>query len=203
MFALSGHPYSAWNQEYMIVSVKHRANQAHPSFAADASSPAYVNEFTAIPLSVPCRPERVTPRPRSDGVLNGRTETTMPLAWPDLDPNGYYRVRLPVDMSDSASGTASQWIRKAEPYGGPANGMHFPLPAGTDVVVACLNGDPDRPIIVGAVPSADNPSVVDSVNPRMNRIRTRSGVQLTMMDAPTQLGGMTVALADGTDTYTA
>ena len=201
MFTLSGHPYETWNQSYLVVSVTHRANAAHPSISADASSPAYVNEFTAIPLDVQYRPERVTPRPRVDGVLNGRTETMTPLPFPQLDPNGYYRVRLPVDMSDAPSGTASQWIRKSEPYGGPANGMHFPLPAGTDVVVACVNGDPDRPIIIGAAPSADNRSVVDSTNPRMNRIRTRSGVQLTMVDAPTRPGGMTAAALDGSDSY--
>ncbi len=35
--------------------------------------------------------------------------------------------------------------------------MHFPLLKGTEVVLSCVNGDIDRPIIVGAVP---NPLIV-------------------------------------------
>jgi uncharacterized protein involved in type VI secretion and phage assembly len=62
--------------------------------------------------------------------------------------------------------------------------MHFPLPDGTDVVIACVNGDPDRRVILGAVPSADNRTVVDSGNQRLNRIQSRSGVQITMADMP-------------------
>jgi type VI secretion system VgrG family protein len=186
VFTLRGHPYAEWNQRYLLTSVRHVSRVAHPSIAANPNEPSYANEFTAIPLKVQFRPQRVTPRPRVDGLLNGRVEAPKPTAptQPNLDERGYYRVRLPVDMSDAPSGLASQWVRKAEPYGGPSNGMHFPLPAGTDVVLAYVNGDPDRPIIVGAVPSADNRAVVDSGNQRMNRIQSRSGVQITMADMP-------------------
>lgn len=186
VFTLAGHPYRAWNQRYLLVSVTHSARVDHPAIAAANNEPGYANEFTAIPLDVQFRPERVTPKPRVDGLLNGRVEgpPKLPISHPSLDENGYYRVRLPTDMSDSPSGQASQWVRKAEPYGGPSNGMHFPLPVGTDVVVACVNGDPDRPVILGAVPAADNQSVVHSNNQRLNRIQTRSGVQLTLADTP-------------------
>jgi type VI secretion system secreted protein VgrG len=70
----------------------------------------------------------------------------------------------------------------AEPYGGPTSGMHFPLPPGTEVIVACINGDPDRPVIVGAVPSAQTPSVVNAATSHLNRIQTRSGITVTMAD---------------------
>ncbi len=152
--------------------------------AADAGVEGYSNEFTAMKLraDTPFRPQRRTPRPRIDGLLNGRIETSLDIRHPHLNKDGWYRVRLPLDLGTAPDGRGSRWVRKAESYGGPSNGMHFPLPPDTDVVVSCINGDPDRPVIVGAVPSADTPSVVTEASSHLNRIQTRSGIVVTMAD---------------------
>ncbi len=47
-----------------------------------------------------------------------------------------------------------------QPYGGKREGMHFPLRKGTEVLLAFIDGDPDRPVIAGAVPNPETPSVV-------------------------------------------
>jgi hypothetical protein len=73
-------------------------------------------------------------------------------------------------------------MRKAEPYAGGGNGMHFPLAPGTSVLIACINGDPDRPIIVGALPPSAEPSVVSASSPWVNRIVSRTGVTVMMGD---------------------
>jgi type VI secretion system secreted protein VgrG len=198
-FDLTDCDFPTWDNRYLVVSVKHRARvplhgvaglAAHGGLEAgkleggEAEIYGYSNEFTAILLDaeVPFRPQRRTPRPRIDGLLNGRIETSLDDRRPHLNEDGWYRVRLPLDLGLTPGGQASRWIRMAEPYGGPSNGMHFPLPPGTDVVVACVNGDPDRPIIVGAVPSADTPSVVTGHSSHLNRIQTRSGILFTMAD---------------------
>ena len=51
------------------------------------------------------------------------------------------------DLSGTAEGKATRWVRMAQPYGGGQHGMHFPLLKGTEVLWTCIDGDPDRPII--------------------------------------------------------
>ena len=63
----------------------------------------------------------------------------------------------------------------AQPFGGTGHGMHFPLRPGTEVAVAFADGDPDRPIIVGAIPNAHTRTPVTSANHTQNRITTASG----------------------------
>lgn len=195
VFTLEGHTQAAWNRRYLLVRVRHQARLGKPGIlgegAVEPSSPekpyGYRNAFEAIPLDpqVPFRPALRTPRPRAYGLLYGRVES--PLDGnkdPHLNTEGSYRVRLPIDLSGAPSGQASRWVRKAEAYSGGGSGMHFPLPPGTDVVLSCVNGDPDHLVIVGAPPSADNPSVVTQAVGNLNRIVTRSGIRMTLSDTP-------------------
>jgi hypothetical protein len=66
------------------------------------------------------------------------------------------------------------------PFGGDGDGMHFPLFPDTEVVLGCVNGDPDRPVILGAVPNPLNAAVVRSGNSTHNRLVTRTGMGFEM-----------------------
>lgn len=61
-------------------------------------------------------------------------------------------------------------------------GIHFPLRPGTEVVVGFLDGDPDRPIIVGALPNAHGPSPVTSATPTLSRMVSANGVVFELND---------------------
>ncbi|MEN9498388.1 MAG: hypothetical protein RIS83_207, partial [Pseudomonadota bacterium] len=89
-------------------------------------------------------------------------------------------VRVPFDNSDTPDGKGSQWVRMASPFGGDGDGMHFPLAPDTEVVVACVNGDPNRPVILGAVPNPRTKSVVTRENSLRNRMVTRTGMGFEM-----------------------
>jgi type VI secretion system secreted protein VgrG len=61
--------------------------------------------------------------------------------------------------------------------------MHFPLAPGTEVLVGFVDGDPDRPIIVGAAPTPEAPSPVDQKNAGHFRVETTTGVMVHFGDA--------------------
>ena len=67
-------------------------------------------------------------------------------------------------------------MRMMQPFAGPGYGMHMPLRRGTEVLVAFANGDPDRPVILGAVYNATSPSPVVASNANKHRIQTSAGV---------------------------
>ena len=185
-FDLKDHP--TLDERYLVISVEHEvATPAPTGFgeAGEAGGKPYSNRFEAIALSVAFRPERKTPRPLAAGLFNAFVDGETDGTRAEIDGHGRYKVRLRYDEGDSADGKASEFVRKAEPYAGPADtGMHFPLLKGTEVVLCCVNGDIDRPIIVGAVPNPLTPNVVGNHNPTINRFRSPSGTMFEMNDGP-------------------
>ncbi|WP_353213130.1 type VI secretion system tip protein TssI/VgrG [Rhodovarius sp.] len=188
---LGGHPYTSWNQDYLVVRVRHEVWVPMPG-VPESDWVGYRNSFEMIDRDVPFRPARVTPVPRMDGLLNGRIDGAGDGSKAEIDDQGRYRVKVPFDLGGSPDGKASQWIRMSSPFGGDGDGMHFPLFPNTEVVIACVNGDPDRPVILGAVPNPRNKAVVTSDNSLQNRLVTRSGMGFEMSNdggSATSTGG--------------
>ena len=69
-----------------------------------------------------------------------------------------------------------------QPHAGATYGVHFPLRPGTEVLIGFVEGDPDRPVIVGAIPNAETPSPVDLGNQTQNVVRTASFNELVLED---------------------
>jgi type VI secretion system secreted protein VgrG len=61
--------------------------------------------------------------------------------------------------------------------------VHFPLKPNVEVTVYFVDGDPDRPIIAGAVPNPVTQSPVTAADAVMNRIKTESGIVFQIKDA--------------------
>lgn len=177
-----------FGEEYLLTEVHHKASQAAASTGA---APTYENRFAAISSTLVFRPERVTPKPRIHGVLNARIDAAGNGQYAEIDDQGRYKVVLPFDLSGKNGGTASRYVRMAQPYAGPGMGMHFPLHKGTEVALAFVNGDPDRPIIVGAIPNPEMASTVASGNCSQSRIHTGGGNSITIED---QEGGQRISL---------
>jgi type VI secretion system secreted protein VgrG len=142
----------------------------------------YRNAFQAIPAGVAYRPPRRTPRPVISGVVTGIIQTgadgeTGGIA--QVDDQGRYLVQLHFDTAQHGQQKASHRVRMAQPFAGPSYGMHFPLRRGTEVLVAFTNGDPDRPVIVGALSNATSPSPVVASNATAHQIKSPSGAMFT------------------------
>jgi uncharacterized protein YjbI with pentapeptide repeats len=77
-----------------------------------------------------------------------------------VDEQGRYHLLFPFDLSGRGPGKASHPVRKCQPYAGSKHGLHFPLHKKTGTLVSFVDGHPDRPVIIQAVPDPDHPSLV-------------------------------------------
>ena len=180
-FELSEHPDAEFNQEYLIIEVEHKANQANADpDGTDVDEPLYRNKVLLIPAGVDYRmPAQATQK--IYGSFSAMVETTGG-EYAYLDDQGRYRIRLPFDLGDAKEGEASHSVRLAQPYSGDQYGFHFPLHAGTEVVLTCVNGDIDRPMLIGSVSNPNTPSPVTNKNNTQNILRTWGDNELLMED---------------------
>jgi type VI secretion system secreted protein VgrG len=184
IFELTGHLLGQFDQSYLVTEVTHEVDQQRVSgeSAAAQGTQGYTNSWLAIPATVPFRPERRTPKPRVMGIVNAVVDGTVNGAAAPIDELGRYKVLLPFDVSGKAGGKASRWIRMVQTASGAGYGMHFPLHVGTEVAISHVNGDPDRPIIVGSVPNPETLTPVVSDNATQSVIRTRAGIHIEFED---------------------
>lgn len=161
-FTLSGHRRRACNQEYLIVAVEHTGMQPQAlPYGAGEPGPgnakiSYQNRVECIPASVTFRPPRVTPRPRIGGV---QTAVVVGPAGEEIhcDEYGRVKVQFPWDRRGPRNDHSSCWLRVSQPWGGLGQGGVFLPRVGNEVVVQFLDGDPDRPLILGRVYNGENP----------------------------------------------
>ncbi|EYF03823.1 type VI secretion system Vgr family protein [Chondromyces apiculatus] len=181
-FGLEGHPRG--DIRLLLMEVRHHAVQ--PVLGQATTTEArYENQFRAIPLGLPYRPPRVTPKPRISGVLTGVIDTEEKGQYAELDEQGRYRVRFVFDTTNPGNPgerQASRPLRMIQPHSGPGYGMHFPLRHGVEVAITFIDGDPDRPIIAGTVPNPQTGSPVTRDNAARNILRTGSGNELNLDD---------------------
>jgi type VI secretion system secreted protein VgrG len=187
LFQLNGHPDAVFNTEYLTVSVRHRGSQAGYllaglGLAGVEDKVFYENDFEAIESSVQFRPERTAPKPRIHGCLNAVIDAEGGDKYAELDEQGRYKVILPFDESGRKDGAASCWLRMMQPYTGADHGMHFPLHKGCEVMLGFVDGDPDRPFILGAVPNPLHPSQIASSTQTMSKVSTAGGNKIHFED---------------------
>lgn len=177
---VTGHRHG--DVELLVVEVEHSAELSGFDAAGGEPRAIYRNLLRAIPAAVPFRPPRLTPRPRVHGMHSGIIDADEKSEYAAVDEHGRYKVKLLFDLSDAAGDKASLPIRMAQPHAGAGYGMHFPLRPGTEVLVAFIDGDPDRPVISACVPNALTPSVVFLDNKAKNVIRTGGGNEIDIDD---------------------
>jgi type VI secretion system VgrG family protein len=168
---LEGHPRG--ELELILTEIRHRAVQAVLGSGGTGAEFDYQNELRAIPKKLTYRPPRLAPKPVVPGVVTGLVQSASEKEMGAMDEQGQYRVAF---MYDSVSGReeakASRPLRMAQPSAGADRSFHLPLKAGVEVLVTCVNGDPDRPIIAGAVPNPRTSSPVTAANSEKSGMRT-------------------------------
>jgi type VI secretion system secreted protein VgrG len=147
------HFRDATNAKYYLDRVRHSAHSG--AFRAwDQAAFHYSNEFTAFPENVPFRADRNARQPYVRGtqtaVVVGKKGEEV---W--VDEHGRVKVQFHWDRKGKNDENSSCWIRVSTQTAGK-NWGHIEIPRiGHEVLVDFLEGNPDRPIIVGSVYNAD------------------------------------------------
>ena len=127
------------------------------ALAASAQAVGYANAFKALPCERPWRPvladgtgARLNPRPTAPGyqtaIVVGRDGGS------ELHADALGRIRVRFHFQDAAGPAHdSCWLRVSQRYAGPGVGTQFLPRVGQEVLIGFLEGDIDRPIVVGSL----------------------------------------------------
>ncbi|GFK93458.1 Actin cross-linking toxin VgrG1 [Fundidesulfovibrio magnetotacticus] len=185
-FRLLDHYDESFNREYLVVEVVHECRQESALSTRGLQDvpeqTTYRNDFAAIPSNVQFRAEIATPRPKVSGPLTAWIDGEGDGHYAEVDALGRYKVRFAMDLSDREGGKASHWIRLITPYAGEGHGLHLPLHKGAEVLVLFRNGNPDKPVIAGAVANQAQKMVVNQDSSTQCRLTTAGGNLLHVED---------------------
>lgn len=118
----------------------------------------------------------------------------------DEDPDGERRVQVSLPLR--TDGDQGIWVRVASPYASNGIGIEFLPEIGDEVVLGFLGGDPDSPILLGALHSSANPApIVPDEQNTLKTIVTKAKHKLTFDDDKKIItvetpGGHTLVLSD-------
>lgn len=141
-FDLKNHYRADANKTYVLRRVSIAATQE-----------SYTNSFEAFPVDVPFRPQRVSPKPV---IVGTQTAIVVGKSGEEIwtDKYGRIKVQFHWDQLGKNDENSSCWIRVNYGWAGKQWGSIFLPRIGQEVIVSYLEGDPDRPIVTGAVYNA-------------------------------------------------
>lgn len=137
-------------RRFFVVQVEHEArNNFRPDFS-DIEQSVYRCSVTSFRRKIPYRPLRVTPPQRMPGL---QTATVVGSPGGEIYDDKYGRVKVQFhwDRQGRYDQKSSCWVRVASPWAGADMGGVSAPCIGQEVVVDFLDGNPDRPLIIGRI----------------------------------------------------
>ena len=207
LMKVEGHYSIDGEERFLITSVKHSGKQAQylndglSDAASSKDALMYTNHFTSIPNTLQYRPQKLTPKPKVDGLLVATVDSDTS-AMPLLDKYGRYKVKLPFDTLSKGDGKGSCWVRMSQPSAGDGKrGFQIRLLQGDTVLLGFLEGDIDRPVILGAINTREG--VVGEANSFQDVLRTSGGHETVYDNTPgkeqiimkSKNGGVTITMS--------
>ncbi len=149
IFELTGHfaVGTGDDRKFFVLGVGHRASNNYRS-GGDSS---YENTFTCIRKAIPVRALKrhylkpIMPGPQTAIVVGPKGEEIY------CDEFGRVKIQYIWDREGKLDEQSSCWVRVATQWAGQRFGFASLPRVGTEVVLDFLGGDPDRPLITGAV----------------------------------------------------
>ncbi|WP_406228089.1 type VI secretion system tip protein TssI/VgrG [Pseudomonas siliginis] len=161
---LTEHPRSDWNDLWLLTCVEHRGRQPQvleESVTSDGESfQGYRNTFVATPWDVVFRPALCPEKPRMSGyqpaVVTGPKDLEI-----HCDEYGRVKVQLAWDRDGELNEHSSCWLRVATGWAHDHYGSVLIPRVGMEVLVGFMDGDADKPLVMGCLPNAATPVPLD------------------------------------------
>ena len=189
LFTLGDHPRSDLNVEYLVTGTA--MMMSTPGFAAGAgggAEPTFRCRFEALESKLPWRTPQTAEKPIIPGLQTAIVTGAKNEGAADedivVDKYGRVQVNFHWNMPDKKNADNSCPVRVATMWAGKNWGaVNYPR-VGHEVVVSFIDGDPERPLIVGSVYHAVN-----------------MPIHSNFPDEKTKMGFRSRSLLDGADGY--
>lgn len=165
-FQLTGYRDESFDKTYLLLGVHHR-------YGLDEKGAwHFSNTFQAIPAKTSFKPREITPKPlayQDTAIVMGRKGDEI-----YTNEEGHIKVKFHWDTRASSKvkdEERSCWIRVASGWAGSGWGMIHTPRVGQEVVVAFLNHNPDRPLVVGSVYNGTHKP------PYVDKDKTQAGIR--------------------------
>lgn len=175
-FTMKTHEVKAeQGKSYVLTSVEHEGKEKTHIGALDQSEIShYQNSFRFIPAKTVFRP---TPHSRRPLIPGPQTAKVVGPSGEDIYCDKYGRIKVQFfwDRQGKSDENSSCWIRVSQMFAGSGWGSVFTPRVGMEVIVIFLEGDPDRPLVIGCVYNEDNmPPYTLPGDKTQSGIKTRS-----------------------------
>ena len=181
-FTITSQPASPYDGSYVVRSVSHSISD--DTWMSQSGAASYSNRFVAFPSATTWRQPIVTPRPRMNGVYTALVMGPQSTAGSTInvqsgeeiytDDMARVKVRFYWDWRADSTGSNAVWARVIQPWAGKGWGAQFLPRVGTEVAVAFVDGDPDRPIVIGGLYNGAQAPIYLTTDKNKSGLRTRS-----------------------------
>ncbi|MFJ3468107.1 type VI secretion system tip protein TssI/VgrG [Pseudomonas sp. NPDC090201] len=142
---------SAEDRQFLLMGVE---SEGHNNYL-NGHQASYYNTFTCVRKKIPFRPQLSTPRPTIPGP-----QTAIIVGPPGeeifTDELGRVKIQFHWDRKGQHNDHSSCWVRVAQSgASGGFGSIQIPR-VGDEVVVVFLDGNPDRPLIMGSLYNSQN-----------------------------------------------
>ncbi len=175
LVTLDQHKTSTENIEYLVVVCAHSyMDGGYSSGSGNSGGAVYSGTYVLQPSDRPYKAPHLSHHPI---IAGPQTATVVGPAGEEIhtDEHGRIKIEFHWDRESPGNDKASRWVRVAQIASGNSWGGIVIPRIGMEVVVEFIEGDPDRPIVVGTVYNGDNkPPYSLPANKTQTGVKTRS-----------------------------
>ncbi|MDA9993701.1 type VI secretion system tip protein VgrG [Burkholderiales bacterium] len=174
VFTLSNHYRADQNGDYLILGIEEECrNGGYGVFGID-NEVSFESSASCMSSKIQFREALKTKKPKVYGV---QTATVVGPENEEIYTDKYGRIKVQFhwDREGQKNENSSCWMRVSQSVASNLFGAQFLPRTGQEVLVAFLNGDPDYPIVSGAIYNAQKmPPYPLPVNKTRSGLKTRS-----------------------------